>query len=392
MAELITPAFLENHSVYDVFAKQKSVMPKDIDLSEGGHSFNFLMAAALIVAEAYEFTLPEVIKLIFPEYSYGEFLDEHAKSRKLFRKSATAASGKLTLTVVPGSVIPAGTIFSTAAVNGRPSVDYVLLETLDFPRTSEEENLVSTVEVDIRCTQTGTIGNADANTIILVNGRFTGIVDITNVEPMTGGTDEEDDEALIERIMAYDQNLGNNFVGSLADYKYWATEVDGVGNATIIPSEDTTGLITIIITDANGDPATEELCTSVYNHIMRPDSPFERLAPINAYIKVVPPQTIEISISATVELTEDATLESVKAAFMTRLAAYLPVAMDEREIKYTRVAAALASTDGANDFSGLQIGLKIGNTISYGTANIPVTTAQLPTIDLNDLILTSGTV
>lgn len=391
MAELTTPAFLEKHSAHDVFAKQKSIMPVDIDLSEGGHVYNILMAAALIAAEAYEFTLPEVIKLIFPEYSYGEFLDEHAKSRRLTRKAATAASGKLTLTGVPGSVIPAGTIFSTAAVNGSPSVDYVLLDTLDFPQPADE-SLVSTVEVDIRCTQDGTIGNAAPNTIILVNGRFTGIVGITNVEPVTGGTDEEDDESLIERIMAYDQSLGNNFVGSIADYKYWATEVNGVGSATIIPAEDTTGLVTIILTDANGDPATEELCTSVYNHIMRPDSPFERLAPINAYIKVEPPQPIEIGISATVELTEGATLESVKAAFLTRLSAYLPVAMDEREIKYTRVAAALASTDGANDFSGLQIGLKNGDAISYGTSNIPVTTAQLPTIDLNDLILTSGTV
>ena len=265
MAELITPAFLDGHSASDVFAKKQSIMPVDIDLSEGGHVYNILMAAALIVAEAYEFTLPEVVKLIFPEYSYGEFLDEHAKSRNLTRKAATAASGKLNLTGVPGSIIPAGTIFSTAAVNGIPSVDYVLLETLDFPQPEDGESLVSNAEVDIRCTQTGTIGNAAANTIVLVNGRFTGIVKVTNAEPVTGGTDEETDESLIERIMAYDQNIGNNFVGSLEDYKYWATEVIGVGNATIIPAEDTSGLVTIILTDVNGDPATEDLTWNRYD-------------------------------------------------------------------------------------------------------------------------------
>ena len=265
MAELITPAFLDGHSASEVFAKQQSIMPVDIDLSEGGHVYNILMAAALIVAEAYEFTLPEVVKLIFPEYSYGEFLDEHAKSRNLTRKAATAASGKLNLTGVPGSIIPAGTIFSTAAVNGIPSVDYVLLETLDFPQPEDGESLVSNAEVDIRCTQTGTIGNAAANTIVLVNGRFTGIVKVTNAEPVTGGTDEETDESLIERIMAYDQNIGNNFVGSLEDYKYWATEVIGVGNATIIPAEDTSGLVTIILTDVNGDPATEDLTWNRYD-------------------------------------------------------------------------------------------------------------------------------
>ena len=391
MAELTTPNFLKNHSASDVFAMQESIMPADIDLSAGNHAYNFLMAAALIVAEAYEFTLPEVIKLIFPEYSYGSFLDEHAKSRNLTRKSATAASGQLTLTGVPGSIIPAGTTFSTAAVNGSPSVGYALLETIAFPQP-DDGSLVSTVTVDIQCTKTGTVGNTGANTIILVSGRFTGITAITNLDPVTGGTDEETDESLIGRIMAYDQSLGNSFVGSLADYKQWATEVDGVGSATIIPAEDTTGLVTIVITDANGDPATEQLCTSVYNHIMRPDSPYERLAPINAYINVEPPQNLEISISATVELAEEATIESIKKAFQARLAAYLPKAMDEGEIKYTRVAAVLTATEGVNDFSGLGIGLNDGDTIRYGTTNISVTPTQLPTINLDNLNLTSGTV
>lgn len=71
-----------------------------------------------------EFVLPEVIKLIFPEWSYGTFLDEHAKGRGITRRAATAAIGKITITGTAGAVIPAGSLFSTASVNGEPSVDF----------------------------------------------------------------------------------------------------------------------------------------------------------------------------------------------------------------------------------------------------------------------------
>ena len=385
MAELVTPDFLRNHSVSDIFAKQKTIMPADIDLSEGGHAYNFLIAAALVLAEAYEYTLPEVIKLIFPEYSYGEFLDYHAKTRGLTRKSATAAIGQVTVTGKANTVIPAGSLFSTATTYNETSMLYETLEEVEIPESR-------TVKVSIRCIQPGAVGNTGADTVVLTASRLPDIKTVTNEEPITGGTEEETDESLIERIVAYDKSQGSNYVGSMADYKRWATSVDGVGSATIIPAQDTSGLVTIVITDANGDPATEQLCESVYNYIMSPDSPYERLAPINACIQVAPPDTMEISISAIVELTDGATLDSVKKAFAALLSAYLPTAMDDGEIKYTRVAAALATTDGANDFSDLKIGLKDGDKVSYGTSNIAITYSQLPTINLDDLILTSGTV
>ncbi|MGN0999702.1 MAG: baseplate J/gp47 family protein [Faecousia sp.] len=391
MAEFTTPEFLLNHSTNENHQKMKSVIPADIDMSEGGHAWNMTRPTALMVAELCEFVLPEIIKLIFPEYSYGDFLDSHAKSRRMTRRDATASSGQITITGNVGTIIPAGSHFATASVNGDESVDYETLESAEI-QASGTDSVLGSVTVDIQCTKTGIIGNTSPNTIVLVASRLTGIKSVTNEEAVTGGTEKEDDKSLIERIMAYDQSQGDNFVGSAADYKRWATEVPGVGSATIIPAQDTTGLVTIIITDQNGDPATELLCSAVYNHIMRLDSPNERLAPVNAYLKVTPPQATKIGIMATVELIDNATMESVKTAFAARLAAYLPVAMDDGEIKYTRVAAALASTDGVNDFSGLKIGLKDGDTVTYGTSNIAISSSQLPTIDIDDLALTAGTV
>ena len=95
---------------------------------------------------------------------------------------------------------------------------------------------------------------------------------------------------------------------------------------------------------------------------------------------------------ATVELEEDATIEAVKADFLANLALYLPEALEDKEVKYSRVWAILSATEGVNDFSGLQIGEKTDGVVTYGTSNIAITTSELPTVDTDDLNLTAGTV
>lgn len=383
MTEFITPAFLENHSTDEVHAKMMEILPEDLDVSQGSHTWNKTRPTALVIAELCEFILPEVIKLIFPEWSYGEFLDGHAQVRGMTRRAATAATGTLTITGTPETVIPAGSLFSTASVNDEPSVDYQTLEEIVIPAEG-------VIEVEIECTQIGIIGNTTVNTIVFVGNNISGVTSVTNSDEVAGGTEEETDESLIERIVEYDRTQGDSFVGNISDYKRWALSVNGVGSAVVIPAEDTSGLVTIIVTDSNGSPATEQLCEEVYNYIMRPDDPGVRKAPVNAYLSVEAPETIDIAVIATVELEDGYTIESVIEAFQTGLTAYLPEALEDNEVKYTRVHAVLSATAGVNDFSGLQIGVKSAGT--YSTSNIPITITQLPTVAADDLLLTEGTV
>lgn len=382
MAELPTPSFLQNHSTDENHAKMKAILPADIDMSEGGHAWNMTRPTALLVAEMCEFILPQVISLIIPEYSYDEFLDNHAKQRSLTRRAATAATGKITITGDQDTIIPKGSVFSTASINDEPSVDYETVEDTTIPSSGS-------VTINIQCTQTGAIGNTGANSIIFSSGKLTGISSVTNEEEITGGTETEDDESLIARILEYDESQGDSYVGNIADYKRWAMSVDGVGGATPIPAQDDSGVVTIVITDQNGKPATEELCKKVYNYIMRPDQPESRLAPINAILSVVPPATMAIAIKATVELEEGATIESAKLSFISNLSSYLPVAMEEKEIKYTKIFSALSAADGVNDFSDLLIGI---NGSEYGTNNITIETISMPDISEVDIEFTAGTV
>lgn len=386
MSEFVIPAFLQNCGTDDNHKKMIEIMPADIDLSEGSHGWNMTRPTALAMAQMCEYYLVQAVQVILPEWSFGVFLDGHAKSRNLARRAATAASGEITITGKEGTVIPAGSLFSMPAVNNEPAVDYETLAAATIP-------VGGSMTIAVQCTQTGIVGNAPANTIVLVSNNISNITSVTNQEAITGGTEQETDEELKERISEFDKNQGDSYVGNVADYKRWATSVAGVGEVTVISAQDDSGLVQVILSDSNGDPATESLCEAVYNYIMRPDNPSKRLAPIGAALSVIPPNTIALSIKATVELVDGADIEAVKTAYAANVAEYLLVAFNESEIKYTRVAAVMASTPGVNDFADLQIGINGGSgAIEYGTKNIKITAESLPSVSVDDLILTAGTV
>lgn len=384
--EFTTPEFLTHHSTDEVHKLMKEILPVDIDMSAGNHYWNMTRPTALVIARLCERVLPEVIKLILPYSSYGTYLDGHGEVRRIVRKEATAATGEITITGTPGSVIPEGSQFSTASINNEPAMLYATTEGATIPAEGS-------VTIPVRCTEAGVAGNTAKQTIIFSAGRLTGISAVTNEKAITGGTEQEDDASLIERIVEYDSTNDESHVGNPADYRRWAMSVDGVGAAVVISPKDDSGIVTIVLIDANGAPASEELCDRVYNKIMKPDDDYNRLAPTGAYLVVIPPETLAISVKATVELAYEATIESVQANFMAQLALYIPEAVVDNEVKLSRVGAILSSIDGVNDYTDLQIGRREEDGIvTYGGKNIPITSRQLPVIEAENLILSTGSV
>lgn len=388
MREFQVPDFLKNNSANSIFERMKMGLPDDIDISEGSHEWNMTRPTALEVARVCQFILPEVIKLIFPDWSYGEYLDAHGRRSNTVRRAATAARGTITVTGAPDTEIPRGSIFSTASINSAPTVDYATVKSMKIQKNGY-------VDLEVVCTKTGVVGNTLKDTVIVVSSKLNGITSVTNNADIVGGTDIESDESLRERINEYDATQGQSFVGNVSDYKRWAKSVNGIGEATIVPpsENDDSGIVTIILTDANGEPANSGLIKSVHDYIMRPDEPGKRLAPPNAIINVVAPKTLAIVVSATVELDAGFNIDVVKSYFIENLTKYLPQAMDEREIKYTRIARVLSETNGVNDFSNLKMGIRQESNISnLDTVNIPINIEELPTVDINDLTLISGIV
>lgn len=375
MAEFPIPSFLLNQSVDEIHERMLQELPHDIDKSEGGHPWNLTRPTAYEAAYMAEFVVVEAIKILFPKYAenYSDIMDDHAEMRGMSRKAATHATGEIELTGTQGTEIPAGTSFSTASVNGEAAVEFVTTEDVVIGSSGK-------VTAKIKAVLAGTVGNVPAGTIILKANRLSGIKSVTNLEDITGGTEAESTEELQARIVEYDATQGVSFVGSEADYKRWSMEVDGIGKVVVIPPKDDSGLITIVLTDSSGNPANEDLCTAVYNHIMRPDAPEARLAPINGgNLLVIPPETIPVTISVIVE--SDGTIANsvIKEAILTELKSYLAEATADGKVRYTKIGSIISGADGVEDYKSLLLNGVV--------ANITITNKQLLTVDENDLVI-----
>lgn len=357
------PSFLQGQSVDEIHKRMLAKLPKDIDTSEGQFPWDFTRPTAIEKAEMVEYQLNEAIQLIFPFYAYGTWLDLHAANRGMTRKEAIAAKGTVTITGTAGTVIPAGTLLYTVATGEKAAVEF---------RTDAEGVIPSggTVDLAITAVEPGINGNVSAGTIILLGNSIAGVTAVTNQEVTAGGMAEEDDESLRERLLFYDQNQGVSFVGSIADYKRWALEVDGVGAVTVIPPETASGKIELLLVDSAGNLGDTTLCTAVYQHIMAPNNPEQRLAPINAALEVKAPTAVTINISGQVKLDTSTTVDTVKTQFATLLKACYPAASEAGTLKYSQVVSLLLQIPGVTDYSEV--------TVNSGTANITIAANEYP--------------
>lgn len=373
MAEFVTPDFLENSGTDEIHARMLSNIPDKMDKTEGGIVWDMTYTPALEISETVEFVIVEAIKNLFPRWAEGHMLDYHGENRGLTRKDAAKSRGEVTFTGTAGHVIPAGTLLSTSSED--EDEETIMFVTLEDAKLNDDGTAVAAVEA----VDAGASGNVAAGRINRLDMSDSEVIALANQSATTDGTDVEDDESYRERLMEYDKTQGESFVGSYADYKRWALSVSGVGGASVLQATDDSGLVRIIITDMDGNPATDELCQDVYNYIMSPDNPSERLAPINALVSVSSSIAMNVTISATIETDGVRTVESIKSDFLDKLKEYYPVAIEELEIKYSKIGALLIDTDGVSDYSNLLV--------NGGVKNISIDTEYLPYSDDNSVSL-----
>lgn len=370
--ELEIPDFLTVNDEDDIHDEMLALIPDEYDKSEGQHLWNFTRPTAHIVSQLRGYNIPEALNLIWPRFATGIYVDLHAQLRGLTRKEALYATGYIKITGTKGTSIPKGYMCSTESKNDIASQDYVTLESCEIGESGS-------VTVKAQASMAGAIGNTAANTIVINSTAYDDVTGVTNEAPFTGGIDEESDESLISRISDYDKSQGDSNIGNPADYKRWAEEVPGTGEASVIRSTDTSGLVTIVLMDGNGEPASQTLCTSVYNHIMSPNDESQRLAPCGAKLSVIPPTTTTITVSATVTLTSGTT-EGVTSELVTQLRNYFSECVNDGEIRYNKVANILGDIEGVYDFSSLKL--------NNGQSNISLSSGTYPAIDASNITLT----
>lgn len=368
MKEFVIPDFLKDSSVNAIHSRMLKNMPDDIDKGQNGFLWDFTRPTAIEKSEMIQFVLLQTIKNLFPQWAERQLLDYHAENRGIYRKSAQPATGIVTVTGTKKIKIPKGFKFCTESYLNEPSIEFATDEEIEIPDSGQ-------IDIPITAIEAGRKGNVAAETIVMMSTPLRGISKVRNVNPTYYGYDEEDDESLRERVADYDEHQGESFVGSVYDYKRWAESVAGVGYAKVLSAQDDTGLVRIAITDANGEAASEKLCTEIYNFIMRPNNPESRLAPINANLIVTPPTIVPVDIDVKLEIETERSINWIRGAIVQSLTEYYKIACKENAVKYSKLGATLLSIDGILDYSDLLINKDIQN-IPIKDIEMPMTTVE----------------
>lgn len=348
--ELPIPEFLQEDEE-TIHRRMLEKTPPGISTKEGDFFWDATRPTAIEKAEVTQLKLQNILRLAFPQTSYGQYLDFLGEMKGVFRHPAAPATGTVIFTGQPGTVIPAGFVVLTEAAGTFPAIEFKTKERVQIGEDG-------TVTVAAECLESGTIGNVAANTITLLSEPINGIASVTNPEPFTGGTEMEDDDSFRERVLvAYDEPLS----GAKKDYERWAKEVPGVGAGYVIPLWAGPGTVKVLIMDSNGQPANQELIEAVQNHIAPDGNLGGGLAPIGADVTVDAPEVFEVNISLTIVLKDGYTLEDVMEDLTANIKQFLgtfEINTGDRpldRITVTRLGHVVLSTEGISDYSGLTI-------------------------------------
>jgi hypothetical protein len=143
--EFTTPEFLRGQSADVIHRRMLAALPNDMDKSELQPPWDLTRPTALEKAEHIENRLVEVIKLINPAWAYGVWLNYHAEARGMSRRAATPASGKIVLSGINGTLVPAGFKVSTIADYGAAGTEYQTTEQTEIQDGAAEADIVATV-------------------------------------------------------------------------------------------------------------------------------------------------------------------------------------------------------------------------------------------------------
>ncbi|WP_437612006.1 baseplate J/gp47 family protein [Erwinia sp. V71] len=271
----------------------------DADVTEDSDNYIRATSVASVATGLYQHQA-WIIRQIFPDTADTEFLVWHARVRGLYRKSATTASGTITVTGEPGATAEAGYIITRGSLSWTTTAAVTI-------------GADSTGTVAAQYSSAGTGGNSAA----AVTGTFssvpTGFDSTVTVGVMAGGTDEETDASLLERLLDVIRRPPAG--GNKYDYRRWALAVDGVTAAYVYPLRRGLGTVDVVITSAGGMPSDEIIaaCQS-YIDDQRPVTAKDTM--------VLAPTFLYVDIDAAISV-EGITFEAGQATTIADLTAFI---------------------------------------------------------------------
>lgn len=305
------------------------------DKSDGSFLYDVQKSVAIEIAKL-ETKSASFVDKIDVEKLVDEELKRFVYQRTgITRRAATFATGPVELVVAATAVVNTG--------------DLVAAEDVFYEIIGAGNLTPGTHLVQVKCMQSGSIGNVPAGAINTFPVTLSNIGAVRNPLAFANGYDAETDETLRQRYYAKLRNPGK--AGNPDHFKEWAQEVSGVGKVKVTPRWNGPLTVRIAILDSNDDFAQPELLEQVLTHILAQLS-------IGPTITVITAQRLKVDIQAKFVLAEGYAWSNVAQKISESLNRYfneIAFADDVEYISYAQIGRNLLSVEGVADYSDLLI-------------------------------------
>ena len=247
-----------------------------------------------------------ILRQMFPMTAVGEYLDAHAAQRGLTRKSGTKAVGKAIFYTAAEEhddiLIPAGTIIGTS----------------DALRYVTDSNTIlrdgsKSVTVNVTAAQPGSAYNIIGGRLSVIVTPVMGIESVRNAIQFYGGTDDESDELLRERVSDSYRNISNG--ANAAYYHAAAMSVDGVYSAAVVGASRGAGTVDVYVS-AKGASVTQEKLAQV-------QAVLDEKREVNVDARAVRATSISVNLYIHLSVAEGYDFDTVAAKVQTAVTDYI---------------------------------------------------------------------
>ena len=273
-----------------------------------------------------------VLDQSFPQTAQGMYLDYHAETRGITRAAAEKAVGTLRFAaadkVTAACPIEKGTVCMTA-------------EGVRFETTKKAVLLKGETYVDVPASavEAGASGNAIAGAIHLMSVYPVGITQCTNPEAFSGGSDEESDEKLRERVLASYKRLPNG--ANAAFYEQEAMSFPNVAAAKAVGRARGIGTVDVYVSTHAGAP-DEKLLGEIEAVLQK-----KREIAVDVEVKAPTEKTVNMSAELTAE--QGWTMQEITDAATAALQAYFTGERLGEAVYTAKLASILYGVEGVKN-------------------------------------------
>lgn len=237
-----------------------------------------------------------VLDQCFPQTAQGTYLDGHALMRGITRRAATKAAGTLRFSVASPSAVELTIAAGTACMTEGE---------VRFQTTADGVLPAGELSVDVpaEAVESGAVGNVPPGSVTILTACPVGITGCTNPAAFSGGSDQEDDESLRQRVLESYLRLPNG--ANAAWYEQTAMSHEGVAAAQAVGRARGVGTVDVYIAAEAGLPGAALL--------EEVQADLQEKREIAVDVDVLSPEAESVNVTVQVAAAENSTFETVKS-------------------------------------------------------------------------------